>query len=154
LAGLTGGLRGISELVSAALLVIIVVTAGTLVVSRIIESASYGVQVSQRLGLRQVMAARQALAVVYAGVNYTSSTLNIIVGSGDFPVTLQSVYASETLLTSCKVAWDATEAQLTGNNTVTIPPYTLAHIICTLPKPGVVQVKIYYEGGAAAAIAR
>jgi hypothetical protein len=146
--------RGISELVSAALLVIIVVTVGTLVVSRIIESASYGAQVSQMLGLKQVISARQALAVVYAAVNHTSSTLDIIVGTGDFPVNLQAVYANETLLTNCTASWDNSTAKLTGNNTVTLPPYTLARITCTLPKPGVVQVKVYYEGGAATAIAR
>ncbi len=147
-----GGLRGVSELVSAALLVIIVVTVGTMVVARLIETASTGVQVASQESLRQLISARQALVVVGGLLDTAAGTVRVYIGSGDFPVTLQAVYVNDEPV-SCTVSWDGEEAQLTGNNTVTMPAYTLALISCPTPTTQTpLRVTVYYEGGSTTAL--
>ncbi|ALL00793.1 hypothetical protein Pyrde_0743 [Pyrodictium delaneyi] len=140
-------LRGISELTSAALLALIVISIGGLVVIRVIESIQTGIQEATNQLIEAEMSLRQALGVTAAYIDSLGNLIVVLV-SGDFPVKLQDVYINDTLWSSqCRAASAGRTGPIEG---FVVQPYSIVVITCSVGAASYADVKIVYEGGSVA----
>ncbi|ABM80013.1 hypothetical protein [Hyperthermus butylicus] len=146
-----GKLRGVSEIVSAALLVIIVVSVGAFVVARILETIGYGIHAGERQVLKTMISTRQAVAPALAYID-ANNTLHVVIVTGDYPVELTALYINGSIATNCNVTSGNTTGPLEG---FVVPYYSLAHIQCSLPADTkLAEVTLYHGGGGIAVFAR
>ena len=137
--------RGISELVSASLLALIVVIIGGIILAKMLGELNARInQISESL-IEAEISLSQAVDIAIAYID-RDGNLQLVVATGDFPVKLHGLYVNSTPASSCTVSLTTGETgALEGFD---IPAYSLARITCSLG-PGAVaaDVKLIYEGG-------
>ena len=143
-------MHGVSELVSASLLALMVLIVGGMVVSRIISTVSYGVEAGERQVTEAMLTYRQTVSIITAYID-SSNVLHVVVATGDYPAKLDALYINNTPAAGCVVDSGGSSGPLEG---FTIPYYSLAHIRCDLPAgTELVTVILYHRGGSVAALA-
>jgi len=144
-------LRGVSELVSAALLSLIVLIVGGYIVVNIIEIFEEQKSSIEKRFLDEAMRARSIIGIVASYYDDNSQNVVVVVASGDYPVKIYSVYLNNSIASNCTIKLtNGEESQLED---FSLKPYSLATIACKAP-PGLYTVKISYEGGEATALAK
>ena len=133
--------KGISEIVAALLILLIIISVGVSVylymMSRVL---TYQQTLSQRL-ISEEIKTREYLTILYV-LGYSSNrTITIILVTGNWPVNLVSIYVNNTL------AYDF----ISSGSSRTLPPQnvTILHIPSpiTLNSNSIIEVKVIYEGG-------
>lgn len=144
-------LRGISELVAAALLALIAVTAGALVLMKATSYMQFEYQTLRNRLMRSELSAAQVARVAAAYVDSTNK-LHVFIITGLNPVTINDVYINGTLYDDrCIVSYGGSTTGSLPN--ALVPAYTIVHLQCSLQSPGAVVVKIVYGGGSLVAYA-
>ncbi len=94
--------RGISEIVSAIMLILIVVAVGSLIFYNIASRASsQGKSLSREAQtLEERLLDEESITIVYAYYNVSGEELIIYVATGDYPVTVSAVYVNDELVWS------------------------------------------------------
>ncbi len=140
------GLRGISEITSAALLTLIVLIVGSFVIARILGALEHGLSEAQGKIVRIEQEMGSTL-VVMAAYKPTDTSVKVVLVSGEYPVKLLAVYVNDELWTAnCLVDGSPVNGYM-------VAPDTLAVLECSGVPSGTVSVKIVYEGGEVAAFA-
>jgi len=97
--------RGVSEIVSAILLLVIAVAVGsTLYVQFYLAATQHQLQVMQE-AVKADIAAKQQLEVLLAVGNSGTGYVTIIVATGSYPIQVYSIYINNTLAHSYKDYW-------------------------------------------------
>ena len=142
------GLRGVSEMVSASLLALIVLVVGGVVVASILGRLEAERQRAVETVVEKLEETRQALAPVMA--YQSGGTVYVVVASGDYPVRILSVYV-DNQPGSCRLVYsNGTSVAVEG---ALVPPYASATLECSVATTGAHLVKIVYEGGSVAVLA-
>lgn len=127
---------GVSEYISAIILVIIVLGALTIIYFHFNAVMSLSEALFSR-SLTEYSVNLRSLLVVTATYVSNESILHIIVATGEYPVEVYGIYVNESLLEECP-----------RNEFKTLRPYDLVEITCKLPvTTEVARVKISYNGG-------
>lgn len=137
--------RGISELVSATLLALIVIIIGGIIVAKMLSELNARInQISKNL-VEAEMSLSQAVDIAIAYID-GNGDLQLVVATGDFPVKLYGLYVNSTLASGCTVS--LTNGETGALEGFEIPAYSLARITCSLgPGAAAADVKLIYEGG-------
>lgn len=137
-------MKGISEYVSALLLMLIVLGAGTIIYvtfNSVLASEKQGLDKSL---IESQIAMGQNLVVSAAYINYTGN-LVVIVVSDHFPVRLWNVYLNDTLYTnSCTIVVDSSPSPVYQ---YVLPPYSVGVLKCPVGSSDSVYFRITYDGG-------
>lgn len=127
---------GVSEYISAVILVIIVLGALTLIYAHFNAVMSLSEALFSESLIKYSIDIRSLLVVTATHVS-NDGVLHIIVATGEYPVEIYSVYVDDVLLEGCPPP-----------EFKTLRPYDVVEILCRLPEtPEVVRVKISYNGG-------
>ena len=129
--------RGVSEIVSAILLLVIVVAVGsTLYVQFYLTATQHQLQVMQET-VKADIASKQQLEILLAVGNGTTGEVTIIVATGSYPVQLYTIYINNTLAESYSNYW---------LSALTVEPINVSSPI-TLTSGAKIHVKVVYGGG-------
>lgn len=130
------GKSGVSEYVSAVILVVIVLGALTLIYAHFNAVMSLSEALFSESLIRYSIDIRSLLVVTATHVS-NDGILHLIVATGEYPVEIYGVYVDDVLLEGCPPL-----------EFKTLRPYDVVEISCRLPEtPEVVRVKISYNGG-------
>ena len=137
--------RGISELVSASLLALIVIIVGGIIVAKMLGELNSRInQISENL-VEAEMSLSQAVDIAIAYID-GNGDLQLVVAAGDFPVKLHGIYVNSTPASGCTVF--LTNGETGALEGFEIPAYSLARITCSLgPDALAADVRLIYEGG-------
>mgnify|MGYP001626339688 FL=1 len=127
---------GISEYISAMILVIIVLGALTLIYAHFNAVMSLSEDIFSK-SLTEYSVNLRSLLVITATYVSNESVLHVIVATGEYPVEVYGVYVNDVLLEGCP-----------GSESKTLRPYDVVEIVCGLSSSSeVTRVKISYSGG-------
>jgi len=127
---------GVSEYVSAVILVIIVLGALALIYTYFNAVISLSESLFSK-SFTEYSVSMRSLLVVTASYVSGDGVLHVIVSVGEYPVGVYGVYVDDVLLEGCP-----------GDGFSSLRPYDVVEIACKLPQPqDVVRVKISYSGG-------
>ncbi len=127
---------GVSEYVSAVILVIIVLGALVLIYAHFNAVISLSESLFSK-SLAEYSVSMRSLMVITASYVGGDGVLHVIVSVGEYPVEVYGIYADDVLLEGCP-----------SEGFRSLRPYDVVEIVCKLPQPqGVVRVKISYSGG-------
>ncbi len=142
------GLRGLSPYVSALLLALIVLVAGSMVLIYAISAIDVEYQRISRELIETELVMKQALAVAASYIDAGNGVVRVFAATGEYPVELLGVYVNDTLV-ECTVYVDGAWNSLPTR----IPPYTIAVVECPVGSASSATVRLVYEGGEAETIA-
>jgi hypothetical protein len=140
--------RGVSELVSAALLALIAITVGGLVVVLLVNQLNQQQGILQELLTRNLYQSRQVVAIVYASTQ--GDRVEAVAVTGDTTTEINAVYI-DGVNASCTLS--LTNGTRILLNTP-IQPYTAVVITCPVFGTGPHLVRIAYPGGSTTALAQ
>lgn len=127
---------GVSEYISAIILVVIVLGALTLIYAHFNAVMSLSEALFSK-SLTEYSVNLRSLLVATATYVSNESVLHVIVATGEYPVKIYGVYVDDVLLEGCP-----------ADEFKTLRPYDVVEIACKLPESvEVVRVKISYNGG-------
>lgn len=127
---------GISEYVSAIILVVIVLGALTLIYAHFNAVMSLSEAIFSK-SLTEYSVNLRSLLVVTATYVDDESILHVIIATGEYPVKVYGIYVNDVLLEGCP-----------ESRFEVLRPYDVIEIACRLPEfQEVVRVKISYNGG-------
>ncbi|MEM4032880.1 MAG: hypothetical protein QW417_00745 [Zestosphaera sp.] len=127
---------GVSEYISAIILVVIVLGALTLVYAHFNAVMSLSEALFSR-SLTEYSVNLRSLLVVTATYVSSEDVLHVVVATGEYPVEIYGVYVDEVLLEDCPT-----------HEFKILRPYDVVEIACRLPEASeVIRVKISYNGG-------
>lgn len=127
---------GVSEYISAIILVVIVLGTLTLIYAHFNAVMSLSEALFSK-SFTEYSVNLRSLLVVTATYVSNESVLHVIVATGEYPVKIYGVYVDDVLLEECP-----------ADEFKTLRPYDVVEIACKLPEgPEVVRVKISYNGG-------
>ncbi len=134
--------QGLSEIVSALMLILIVVAVGSLIFYNIASRASsQGKTLSREArALEERLLEEESLAILYAHYNTSSGELYVYVATGDYPVTVSAIYVDEELV------WQGSYT-LPTNTIAVIPPPQDRAIGLALTPGTVFQIKVATSKG-------
>lgn len=137
-------MKGVSEYVSALLLMLIVLGGGVIIYLTFTSSLTSERQGLERSFIETRIAVSQNLVVSAAYINYTGDLVVIIV-SDHFPVRLWNVYVNDTLYTSsCTISVESSSSSVYR---YVLPPYSIGVLKCPVSGSGSVYFRITYDGG-------
>ena len=147
------GLRGISELISASLLALIVVVIGGAITATIIQHITATRQLVEHEFRDSILKARQELEITIAYID--GNNIIAIIATDNMPVKLNDVYINGTPVTrNCTLSLNNGET-ITDIRGYIIPYYTAATLRCIMPHPArYARLLIVYDGGEAYAEAK
>ena len=146
-------LRGVSELVSASLLALIVVIIGGAITVTIMQHIAITRQLAEQEFENSIFKARQELEITISYID--GNDIIAIVATDNMPVKLNDVYINGSLATrNCTLSLNNGET-VTNIRDYIIPYYAAATLRCTMPHPAqYARLLIVYEGGEAYAEAK
>ncbi|KSW12552.1 hypothetical protein CF15_07495 [Pyrodictium occultum] len=133
-----------SELLSATLLALIVISVGGFLLAKVLSTVNERMNEISQSALRAENRLHQALDIAMAYID-SSGNLQVVVASGDYPVKLQRLYVNSTSANCTVYLTNGDQGPVEG---FTVPPYSLARITCSLGSGAEsADVKVVYQGG-------
>ncbi len=143
-------MKGISEYVSALLLMLIVLGAGAIIYLTFTSTLTSEKQGIEKSFIESRIAMSQNLVVSAAFINSTGNLVVVLV-SDNTHVRLWNVYINDTLYTdSCTITVDSTPSSVYQ---YVLPPYSVGVLKCPVGNSGSVYFRITYDGGAVKGLA-
>ena len=131
--------NGISEVVSAMIMLLIVVIFGVALYLNLTYTTALNQQIIERQLLEEEIRTREVISVLLV-LGYSNETVNIVVAVGSYPTSILSIYVNGTL------------AQLPEDMPETLEPfrvYEIRGIIVDIPMEAndTIYVRVVYGGG-------
>lgn len=128
---------GVSEVVASMLILLIVVSIGTMLYMYLYSQVIWNRQIVSQELTEEELRTQEQLSILLVVGNHTTNTITVIVASGPSPVTIQAIYVNNTLASSEEITLDSYSVVELGPINSPIPLTSGARIF----------VRIAYRGG-------